>query len=74
MGGVGVARASRKLVSPTLLLLCSEWSRRGPVVLESSQDVARRELRLLASALQDASPYGSGLGPRGPVNDTFPQQ
>ena len=76
MGGVGVARASRKLVSPTLLLLlCSEWSRRGPVVLESSQDVARRELRLLASALQDASPYGSpGSARAALLNDTFPQQ
>ena len=75
MGGVGVARASRKLVSPTLLLLCSEWSRRGPVVLESSQDVARRELRVLASALQDASPYGSpGSARAALLNDTFPQQ
>ena len=69
-GGAGVARpASRKLVSPTLLLLCSEWSRRA---LSCSSSHVARELRLLASALQDASPYGSpGSARAALLNDTF---
>ena len=66
---------SRVPVSSFRLLSCRECSRRGPSVLESSRAVARRELRVLASALQDASPSAlKGAARAALLNDTFPQQ